>query len=310
MRCARCSQEAVIDRPYAGDHLCGPHLSESVWDRSRRELHRQAPRFHRGTVAVALSGGKDSAAALTLTHRYFGRRPTVRVVAISVDEGIEGYRSATLSKAAELCQRLNVDHRIVRARETLGTTTDEAARALRGTIPCSFCGVWRRGLLNRAARDASADLLVLGFNLDDLAQTVLMNLARGEVERLLRMSPHRHRQPGLIPRVAPLAAIPEREVYAYAQATGLPFDHSECPHATTAERNRFREVVWQLEEARPGTRHALLRTRERIAELIERAGGEGVPGRCTSCGEPSAHPLCRSCSYRRAADLAASKEAA
>ncbi|HEV2520334.1 MAG TPA: TIGR00269 family protein [Thermoplasmata archaeon] len=301
MRCARCSQEAIIDRPYANDHLCAAHLRATVVDRARREMHRQIPRFSSGVVAVALSGGKDSAAALALAHRHFSRRPTVRLLALSIDEGIEGYRSRTLSAAAELCRTLGVEHTIVRARDRIGTTTDAAARSLPGTIPCSFCGVWRRGLLNQAARAVSADLLVLGFNLDDLAQTVLMNLARGEVDRLLRMSPHRHRQPGLVPRVAPLARIPEREVYAFARSCGLPFDHAECPHANAAERNRFREIVWQLEEARPGTRHALLRTRDRIAGLLEQYGAEGNPGRCTSCGEPSAHAVCRSCEYRKEA---------
>ncbi len=308
MRCDRGPEEAIIDRPYAHDHLCAVHLSQSVQERVRKEMHRQAPRAAPGTVAVALSGGKDSATALALTHRYFARRPGVRVVAISVDEGIAGYRSGTLLAARALTERLGVAHEIVAAREAIGTTTDLAAAALPGTIPCSFCGVWRRGLLNKAARSVGADLLVLGFNLDDLAQTVLMNLARGEVDRLLRMAPHRRRQEGLVPRIAPLATIPEREVYAYATSNGLPFDHGECPHAAAAERNRFREVVWALEEARPGTRHALLRTRERIADLLERAGHDGTPGLCRVCGEPSAHDVCRSCSYRRSARADAAGE--
>ena len=300
VRCGRCPSEAIIDRPYAGDHLCGAHLRESVWERVRREMHRQAPAFPGGTIAVALSGGKDSASALTLTHRYFSRRASVRLLALSVDEGISGYRPATLARAVELCERLGVEHRIVRAREEIGRTTDETASALAGTIPCSYCGVWRRGLLNRAAKSSGAKLLVLGFNLDDLAQTVLMNLARGEVDRLRRMAPHRGRQPGLVPRIAPLATVPEREVFAFARESGVPFDHAECPHARAAERNRFREIVWRLEEARPGTRHALLRSRDRIAELLGQAGAEGSPARCFACGEPSAGPLCRSCAFRRA----------
>jgi uncharacterized protein (TIGR00269 family) len=299
MRCARCEEEAVVDRPYAGDHLCASHLGATIGDRVRREMHRQAPRFARGTVAVALSGGKDSSVALALTRRYFARRPTVRLVAITVDEGIEGYRSKTVAAAAENCARLGVEHVIVRAREQIGTTTDATAARLKGIAPCSFCGVWRRRLLNSAARAAGADLLVLGFNLDDLAQTVLMNLARAEVGRLLRMSPHRTRQPGLVPRIAPLATVPEREVFLYALFEGLPFDHGECPHATAAERNVFREVVWRLEEARPGTRHALLRTREVIADLLSAQGSAGAPGRCEVCGEPSARPVCRACIYRR-----------
>lgn len=264
-------------------------------------MHRQLPRFAGGTVAVALSGGKDSAVALALTAGYFSRRPNARVVAVSVDEGIAGYRDATLASARQLTERLGVEHRIVRAASELGATTDALARARPGVPPCSFCGVWRRGLLNRAARATDARALVLGFNLDDLAQTVLMNLVRGDLDRLVRMAPHRVRQDGLVPRIAPLAQVPEREVYLYAQTRGLPFGHDECPHAGAALRNTFREVVWQLEEAQPGTRQSLLRTHERLVDLWAAHEGVGVPGVCRSCGEPATGELCRSCAFLRIA---------
>jgi uncharacterized protein (TIGR00269 family) len=298
VRCAVCEADAVIDQPYRDAHLCSAHFRESVEERVRREMHRQLPRFGRGTVAVALSGGKDSGVALTLAHRYFRRRPTVRVVAVSVDEGITGYRAGTLKAASELTASLGVEHRIVSAQESIGTTIDRTADELPGTVPCSFCGVWRRQLLNRAARDVGADALVLGFNLDDLSQTVLMNLVRGDLDRLVRMAPHRVRQPGLVPRVAPLAMIPEREVYLYAHLKGIPFDHGECPHAGRAARNLFREVVWKLEEAQPGTRQALLHTHERLVNLFLANGNSlGAPERCRACGEPSARELCRACEY-------------
>ena len=298
VRCSSCEAEAVIDQPYRGTHLCAPHFRESVEDRVRREMHRQLPRFARGTVAVALSGGKDSGVALALSQRYFRRRPTVRVVALSVDEGIAGYRAATLEAARALTGSLGVEHRIVTAQEAIGTTTDRTAAELPGTVPCSFCGVWRRQLLNRAAREVGADALVLGFNLDDLSQTVLMNLVRGDLDRLARMAPHRVRQPGLVPRVAPLALIPEREVYLYARLQGIPFDHGECPHAGRAARNLFREVVWQLEEAQPGTRQSLLRTHEKLVTRFLREEGAGAaPDRCRACGEPSGSGLCRACEY-------------
>jgi uncharacterized protein (TIGR00269 family) len=281
------------------------HFKESVEERVRREMHRQLPRFGRGTVAVALSGGKDSGVALALAHRYFGRRPTVRIVALSVDEGIEGYRSGTLRAARELTESLGVDHRVVSAREEMGTTIDRTSEELRGTVPCSYCGVWRRQLLNRAARDAGADALVLGFNLDDLAQTVLMNLVHGDLDRLVRMAPHRVRQPGLVPRIAPLAGVPEREVYLYARLKKIPFDHGECPYASRASRNLFREVVWQLEEAQPGTRQALLRTHERlVARFLADGVGSLAPNRCRACGEPSANELCRACEYLEVARAA------
>ena len=302
MRCGHCERSAVVDRPYRGDHVCETHLIASVEERARRAFHRQLPKFSAGTIAVALSGGKDSSAALHLTHRYFARRPTVRLVAISVDEGIPGYRDATLVAARALSERLGVEHRVVEAATRLGTTTDRVARSRPEAIPCSYCGVWRRRLLNDAAREAGADALVLGFNLDDLAQTVLMNLTRGEVDRLGRMAPHRSRRPGLVPRIAPLADVPEREVFLYARLRGLPFDHGECPHAGRAARNVFREVLWRLEESMPGTRQALLRTRER---LLERglADDGSAPDRCLRCGAPATGTLCRTCVLLEAAHV-------
>jgi uncharacterized protein (TIGR00269 family) len=303
VRCSTCEESAIVDQPYRGGHVCRRHFLASVEDRIRSAFHRQLPRFSHGTVAVALSGGKDSAVALRAAHRYFGRRPTVRLVAVTVDEGIEGYRSATLDAAQRLTEQLGVEHRVVRAESELGTTTDRAAAELPDTVPCSFCGVWRRRLLNGAARDLGAEVLVLGFNLDDLAQTVLMNLVRGDLDRIGRMAPHRTRQAGLVPRIAPLVQIPEREVYLYAQLTGVPFDHGECPHAGRAARNVFREVVWQLEEAQPGTRQALLRTREQLLDRLALGGTAGVPSACRVCGEASSSELCRSCTYRSSVRL-------
>ena len=310
MRCSTCSKEAVIDLPYVSQHLCEQHFLGSFQERVRRELHRQLPRFRGGTIAVALSGGKDSATALALTQRYFASRANLQLVALTVDEGIAGYRSATIERARDLCRTLGVEHRVIRAIDEIGTTTDEAVGRLVGTVPCSYCGVWRRQMLNRAARDANASVLVLGFNLDDLAQTVLMNLARADLARLTRMAPHRRRQPGLIPRIAPLAQVPEREVYLFARLSHLPFDHGECPHATRAARNVFREVVWELEEAFPGTRHALLRTQERLTDLLATHSESGAPHRCTECGEPSGATLCRACEYLRTAHSRAPLEAA
>ena len=298
MRCSTCEADAVIDQPYRGLHLCATHFRDSVEERVRREMHRQLPRFAHGTVAVALSGGKDSGVALFLAHRYFRRRPTVRLVAVSVDEGIAGYRPATLKAARELTDTLGVEHRVVTADEAIGATVDRTVAGLPGTVPCSYCGVWRRRLLNRGAREVGADALILGFNLDDLAQTVLMNLVHGDLDRLVRMAPHRIRQPGLVPRVAPLALVPEREVYLYARLRGIPFDHGECPYAGRAARNLFREVVWQLEEAQPGTRQALLHTHERlVTQFLHDGGALGAPNRCRACGEPSASELCRACEY-------------
>jgi len=296
-----CRHPAVIDLPYAGSHLCRTHFGLFVEKRVRRDLHRQAPGLNGGTLAVALSGGKDSSVMLTLLVKFLGMRRNVKIVAITVDEGILGYRSQTIAQAVKLTQSLGVEHVIRTFKDELGTSTDRAAEAIKDLAPCSSCGVWRRTVLNKTARELGAVRLAVGFNLDDLAQTVLMNLLRGEPHRLMQMAPHAKKESDLVPRIAPLASLPEREVYLYATLHDIPFDHSECPYAPLAGRNVFRETLWRLEDALPGTRHSIMRTREKLLDVLTEALPPAQVGRCTLCGEPAAGSFCRSCAFLKSA---------
>ncbi len=294
MKCDFCRKDAVMFIRYSGRHLCRDHFIRFVERRVKEELRRQAD-IRRGTIAVGISGGKDSAVALYLLHRIFRKNRDLEVVAITVDEGIAGYRDEALRYAKHLTEMLGVEHIVVSFSELYGLTLDEIAPHTEPHTPCSYCGVLRRKALNVAAKRINAAFLATGLNLDDTAQTILMNITRGDVERLARMGPHIRVKEGFIPRLQPLRRIPEKEVMLYAMLRGIPFHAGTCPYAASAVRNIYREILFKLEEDTPGTRHAVLNTYEEIRRALADRYAEVKLGKCSECGEPCVGHICKAC---------------
>jgi uncharacterized protein (TIGR00269 family) len=298
MHCSKCDGPAVTLIRYSGQHLCAGHFREFVERRVKRELHRQVEFRGGERVAIGLSGGKDSSTTAVLLHDVLSPKRDVALVAVTVDEGIASYRPEGIEYAKALCGSLGIEHRVIRYEDTVGWRMDEIVAADPGAIPCSYCGVFRRNALNRAARDLDADYVATGLNLDDTAQSILMNVARGDIEKLARLGPHDHPRPGLVPRLQPLRTIPEKEVYLYAMLRGIKFHDATCPHSERAQRGRFREILNRLEEDSPGTRHAIVQGYEKLRPLLsEHFAMESVHA-CPECGEPTANELCKACALK------------
>lgn len=299
MTCDRCGAPSVILIRYSGAHLCSEHFQEYVERRVKQEIRRELDLAGEATkIAVGLSGGKDSSTALVLLHRFLGQRRDVTLEAITVDEGIEGYRPPSLEIARGLCSGLAVKHHVVSYRELVGFEMDRVVRVDPDAIPCSYCGVFRRQALNTKAVEIGADFLATGLNLDDTAESILMNVARGDVERLARLGPHEHVQPGLVPRLQPLRMIPELEVYLYAFLKGFRFHDATCPYAERAQRGRFKEILHRLEEDSPGTRHAIVSGYDELRAVLQRAWPPASLNACARCGEPTVHEICKACELK------------
>ena len=296
--CDQCASSPVTWVRYSGAHLCRDHFLSFVEKRVKEELRRQVDLRPGVRIAVGLSGGKDSSTAIVLLHDIVAPRRDVELVAVTVDEGIASYRPKGIEMARALCAKLGIEHRVLAYRDTVGFEMDQVVKLDPKAIPCSYCGVFRRQALNRAAKEVEADYLAMGFNLDDTAQSILMNIARADVDRLARLGPHEAVQPGLVPRLYPLRLIPEKEVYLYAMLRGLPFHEATCPYAERAQRGRFGAVLAQLEEASPGTRHAIMSTYDQLRPLLVEKFATRPPATCARCGSPASDELCKACGLR------------
>lgn len=354
--CSRCSEPAVASLAYMGQDLCRGHFVRFFEERAKKELAKQG-RLPAGIVAVALSGGKDSVSLLHFLHAIVADRHDVRLVAVTVDEGIAGYRESALEICRDVTDRLGIEWRLVRTRDLAGYDIDdyasgragpsgESAQRLRIAEPlgqgppglgpddrppaaaarpaCGPCGVFRRAGLNQVAREIGASAVVTGHNLDDMAQTVLMNVLGGDAARLGRIAPHMpladgddsadgegatgRRPDGLVPRLVPFRTLPEKEVLLYALLQGLPIhDEAECPYAARAQRFALRDQLWQMEARAPGTRHRLIRFADTVKPLLQAAAGRGdaaggdTIATCPECGEPTSArdgTACRVCDWK------------
>lgn len=296
------SKEAIYTNHLIGASLCTDCLMNSIRRRAWSVLRSELQQDDR--IMVAHSGGKDSSLALLLTKEFSDRAKELgtRIVSVTVDEGTL-YRRASVELAKRLAERLGVNHITVQMSEVLGFSIED----LRSAIPkdwkrnaCTYCGVLRRQIINAVAREIGATVVVTGHNLDDLIQTSLMNLIRGDLNAFAKVMRHERKyEEGLVPRVRPLKYVYEREIASLVVALGIPAHLGKCPMAQ-GMRIGVRREIDRIEDSEPGAKLRALRFLERISSKIE----IGVTvGRCSICGEPTTSDICKACQFREEASL-------
>ncbi len=294
-KCQKCPKEAITHINYSGADLCEEHFIQFVEKRAQKEIKQQGRLSKGSTLAIAVSGGKDSMTTLSILSDIFRRNKDINLVALSVDEGIRGYRQNTIDKVTGFCEEQEIEFEILSFKGEFGIVMDQVAESGEEHRPCTYCGVLRRSLLNRRARKLGATKIALGHNLDDMSQTILMNVVNGDVQRLVRLGPHVKVQKGLVPRMLPLRTIPEDEIKLYAELKKIPFLDKHCPYRSKAHRLGFLKIINDLEKETPGTKHSIVSTYDQIIEPLRAHYPPAELKVCEKCGEPSMRDVCKAC---------------
>ncbi len=250
---------------------------------------------------IAVSGGKDSITLLHILAKIEKPFENVSFCAGTIDEGIRHYRDEALKIAEKNCRRLGIEHKILSLKELFGYSLDEIVklnkkRQINCLTPCSYCGVLRRKALNKLARDASVDKLVIAHNLDDETQTMLLNIIHGDPLRISRIKPVLNVvHPKLVQRIKPLCMVPEKEVVLYTYLKGIEFQCIDCPYAETALRNDIRNMLNRMEHKHAGTLFTVFRSMEKLRLPLEAYIKEVKLQECRLCGEPTVGNVCKPC---------------
>ena len=201
---------------------------------------------------------------------------------LSIDEGISGYRDDSLETVKRNQLQYKLPLTILSYRDLYGWSMDEIVGMIGRRGNCTFCGVFRRQALDRGAHAIGADKIVTGHNADDLAETVLLNVLRGDVPRLQRCTLATTGADGALPRSKPFKHAYEKEIVMYAHFKRLDYFSTECIYSPNAYRGFAREFLKDIERVDPRTVLNIIAS----GELVQAGAGFRMPtqGSCTRCG--------------------------
>jgi len=331
-QCALCEKNrAQVIRPKNQSKLCKSCFI-SIFEAEIHHTITSHSLFQRGEqVAIGASGGKDStvlAAVLkTLNERYdYG----LELQLLSIDEGIRGYRDDSLATVKRNAESYDMALTILGYDELYGWTMDAVVLQTGGMkSSCTYCGVFRRQALDRGAARLGVRHVVTGHNADDVAETVLMNLLRGDLPRLKRgaqivtqMTVGREgakSEDGTdaegwgVKRSKPLMYAYEKEIVLYAHYRQLEYFSTECVYAPEAFRGSARTLIKSLERVRPSAILDVVRSGRDMAALVpdqvsNGALDDGEAGCGSSAGRSSGGEMATMEKQLRQEEGAAGKE--
>lgn len=299
MQCSKCGNPQVIyKREQSGQLLCKECFIESIEKKAIKTVKKEKLLDKGDKVLVALSGGKDSVTTLEILDS-FRQRHIIDICAVTVDEGIANYRQDGVDIAVRHAERLGIEHKVVSLKDEYGITLDEIMQKENHKGSCTYCGVFRRTLINRAARKMNATKIATGHNLDDEVQGIMMNYLEGNTDNLTKLGPKSEsKAEEFTTKIKPLREIPEREIGIYVVAKGLEVHFDSCPYAMQSFRGEVSQAINQLAEKHPTIKYSTLRGYDKIKGILKNEFKKDYShGRCKKCGEPASNELCKACSF-------------
>jgi len=293
MICDKCENQAVYTRKYSGQKLCSSCFSNSIVRKTAKTISKYNMIKNDELVAVAVSGGKDSLALLKIIHEM-SLTHNFRIKAITIDEGIPGYRDEALEIVKKFCGKLNLEHKVYSYKDLFELTLDEALelRESKKTSSCSICGTLRRRAMDFAAKDIGADVIATGHNLDDTLQTFVINMLSGDTNKIGWMDPDT--STNSLRKIKPFCEIYESEIVFYAFTNDIPFQSEPCPHMSEGIRTEIREFLNSLESQHSGIKNNLYQSVLKVSQIVKNSNYKEKTN-CEKCGNECTGKICSVC---------------
>lgn len=294
-RCRKCGEKAVINMRQHKLALCKEHYLAWVPEQVDKAIEKYRMFTRHDRVLVAVSGGKDSLSLWDILSRL-GYPADGLYIGLGIDEGIH-YSDESGRLCVEFARARGLRLHVVSIPEEYNASVPVMAeRTLRGRDkPCAVCGMTKRHVMNRIAREHGYAALATGHNLDDEAAVLLGNTMNWLTGYLVRQGPVLEaNHPGLARKVKPLCRMYEREMAAYAMLSGIEYIYDECPYAEGSKSIYYKEMLNRMEFDRPGAKLSFYLTFLQAKEsglFAPQADPEAaLLHTCPSCSQPTTAP--------------------
>ncbi|MFW9949424.1 MAG: TIGR00269 family protein [Candidatus Thorarchaeota archaeon] len=308
-RCDYChTNKLIIHRKYSGEKLCNECFIKSIERNISSTISKYKMLKPQDLVVIATSGGKDSSTLLyNLYSIQKSHYKSKKLIALTIDEGISGYRDKSIKFAKEFCNEYHIEHKILTFKEVVGKSLDEIISLKKDTpeyqYACNYCATLRRRILNEGARQLGADKLAMGHNLTDIAETYLMNILFKRHSIIANQYPFKQENKDIqkfyIKKITPLMRIPEEEIFLYANLKHFKYYPSHCPYRDQDPilRKRVLEFIQKCKTLSPEIEFNLLNGFLEISEILYKYNPKKSYNICKKCGYPCGKNVCLYCHY-------------
>lgn len=238
-------------------------------------------------ILIALSGGKDSSVCACLMKKL-----GYNIEGIHINLGMGKHSKDSQISVEELCEKLRINLHIFYPEKEIGkgmlNIFEENKNKRLNT--CVMCGVVKKWILNKKARELKAKYVTTGHHRNDLIETFLMNIFKGSPELNKGFSPMLNLKKKMIIRIKPLFFVDEEEIEKYAKIKKLNVIRKVCPYRGETYRVEVREFVRTLSKKQ---KENLMKNATELNKKLKIK--EAQINYCEKCGEPCRRKICKMC---------------
>ncbi len=209
-------------------------------------------------VAVCFSGGKDSIVlSLLMLELYRYSNTDFELSIISMDPG---FSDVVKRDFKQLVRDLELDVTVFDA------DMFETLKSMNTKTPCFMCARMRRGFLYERARLIGANKIALGHHLDDVAETIMMNMLY-QSKYMTMMPVIKSKNFEGMELIRPMYYIEEADIIKYMkynEITAIPCSCDIELGKTDSRRDEVKQLIKHIEKTTPNAKMSIVNSSKNI----------------------------------------------